>query len=265
VRLTAQLVRLELTQEKPGLNSLRKTLQPVGKQSAFGRGWQTGSGTSTAIIPLKPKYGLNGAPSICCRCGKSCGALVGLRPGPGRFSRRLFSPSYSQSCSDTKHEFFRNFSRRDDRGFPERLVAIGVAVGVCAALGMGPVIPSMLVHVPYYTHKSERAISLARSRPLYSDFSEIWFGFQITTLVTPESFGTHKLTPAFTSLFYDHPRCENFPIAAGLQLPGPSLVADSRRRLLVRSLLWKITLPLKAILLASNGIHSASGKFLLWK
>jgi hypothetical protein len=28
VRLTAQLVRLELTQEKPGLNSLRKTLQP---------------------------------------------------------------------------------------------------------------------------------------------------------------------------------------------------------------------------------------------
>jgi hypothetical protein len=119
--------------------------------------------------------------------------------------------------------------------------------------------------VPNDTHKSERAISLARSRPLYSDFSEIWFGFQITTLVTLESFGTHKLTPAFTSLFYDHPRCKNFPTAAGLQLPEPSLVADSRRRLLVRSLLWKIALPLKAILRASNGNASASGKFLLWK
>jgi len=121
------------------------------------------------------------------------------------------------------------------------------------------------VHVPYYTHKSERAISLARSRPLYSDFSEIRFGFQITTLVTPESFGTHELTPAFTSLFYDHPRCKNFPSAVRLQLPGLSFVADSRRRLLVRSLLWKIALPLKPILRSSNGIASALGNFLLWK
>jgi hypothetical protein len=55
--------------------------------------------------------------------------------------------------------------------------------------------------VEYSTHKSERAISLARSRPLYSDFSEIRFGFQITTLVTLESFGTYELTLAFTSLF----------------------------------------------------------------
>jgi hypothetical protein len=27
--------------------------------------------------------------------------------------------------------------------------------------------------------------------------SEIWFGFQITTLVTPESFGTHEPQPVF--------------------------------------------------------------------
>jgi hypothetical protein len=68
-------------------------------------------------------------------------------------------------------------------------------------------------------------------------FSEIRFGFQITTLVIPESLGTHELQPAFTSLFYDHTRCKSLPTAIRLQLPGPSLVADSRRRLLVRSLL----------------------------
>jgi len=42
---------------------------------------------------------------------------------------------------------------------------------------------------------------------------------------------------AFTSLFGDHTRCKSFPSAVLFQLPGPSLVADSRRRLLVRSLL----------------------------
>src|ERR1700691_2639846 len=39
--------------------------------------WQSGSGTSRAIIPLKPKDGLNGAPGICCRRSKNYGALVG--------------------------------------------------------------------------------------------------------------------------------------------------------------------------------------------
>jgi hypothetical protein len=43
--------------------------------------------------------------------------------------------------------------------------------------------------------------------------SEIRFGFQITTLVTPESFGTHEQKPAFSSLFYDHTRCKSFPTA----------------------------------------------------
>jgi len=41
----------------------------------------------------------------------------------------------------------------------------------------------------------------------------------------------------FTSLFYDPTRCKSFPSAIRFQLPGSSLVADSRRRLLVRSLL----------------------------
>jgi hypothetical protein len=96
-------------------------------------------------------------------------------------------------------------------------------------------------------------------------FSEIRFWFQITTIVIPESFGTHEPKPVFTSLFYDHTRRKNFPTAVHLQLPGPSLVADSRRRLLVRSLLWKIALPLKAILLSTNSNASGSCNFLLWK
>ena len=33
--------------------------------------WQMGSGTLRAVIPLKPKNGLNGAPSVCCEFGKS--------------------------------------------------------------------------------------------------------------------------------------------------------------------------------------------------
>jgi hypothetical protein len=41
----------------------------------------------------------------------------------------------------------------------------------------------------------------------------------------------------FASLFYDHTRCKSFPTSVRFQSPGPSLVADSRRRLLVRSLL----------------------------
>jgi hypothetical protein len=44
-------------------------------------------------------------------------------------------------------------------------------------------------------------------------------------------------TRAFTSLFHDHIRCKSFPTAVRFQLPGPSTVADSRRPLLVRSLL----------------------------
>jgi hypothetical protein len=48
---------------------------------SFRHAWRTGSGTSTAIIPLKPTDGLNGAPSICCRCGKNH-ALVGLNSQP---------------------------------------------------------------------------------------------------------------------------------------------------------------------------------------
>jgi hypothetical protein len=46
---------------------------------------------------------------------------------------------------------------------------------------------------------------------------------------------------------------------------GPSLVADSRSRLSVRPLLWKIALPLKAILLSTSSNASGPCNFPLWK
>jgi hypothetical protein len=69
-------------------------------------------------------------------------------------------------------------------------------------------------------------------------FSEIWFGFQITAPIIPESLGTHELQP----VLLPHSSVITFAAKAFLppsffQLPGSSLVADSRRRLLVRFLL----------------------------
>ena len=86
------------------------------------------------------------------------------------------------------------------------------------------------------TNKRKGDFSCEISPSLFR-FSEIRVGFQITTLVIPESLSTHELQPAFTSLLYDHTRRKNFPTAVCFQLPGLSLVADSRRRPLVRSLL----------------------------
>jgi hypothetical protein len=69
-------------------------------------------------------------------------------------------------------------------------------------------------------------------------FSEIRFWFLITTLAIFGIVRRPRATArALTSLFYDHTRCKSFPTAVRFQLPGPSLVTDSRRPLLVRSLL----------------------------
>jgi len=50
-----------------------------------------------------------------------------------------------------------------------------------------------------------------------SQFSEIRFGFRITTLVLPESLGTRELSLACSSLFLDHCRRKNFLAAILLQ------------------------------------------------
>jgi hypothetical protein len=118
---------------------------------------------------------------------------------------------------------------------------------------------------PLWLAQKRKADFSRETSPPQFRFSEIRFWFQITTIVIPESFGTHEPKPVFTSLFYDHTRRKNFPTAVHLQLPGPSLVADSRRRLLVRSLLWKIALPLKAILLSGNSNARGPYNFRLWK
>ncbi len=82
----------------------------------------------------------------------------------------------------------------------------------------------------------------------------------------PESFGTHERQPVLLPhSSYDRTRCKGFPTAAIFQLPGLSLVSDSRSLLLVRPLLWKITLPLKSIVRCTNANASASSNFLLWK
>ena len=78
-------------------------------------------------------------------------------------------------------------------------------------------------------HKKREGDFSCETSPSLIRFSEIRFGFRITTLVLPESLGTHELSLACSSLFLDHFRRKNFLAAILLQLPGPSLVADSRR------------------------------------
>jgi hypothetical protein len=96
--------------------------------------------------------------------------------------------------------------------------------------------------------------------------SETRFGFQITTLATPELRGTHERQPVLLPhSSHDRTHCKSFPSTVRFQLPGSSLVADSRRPLLVRPLLWKISLPLKPIVLSTNANASACSNFLLWK
>jgi hypothetical protein len=81
----------------------------------------------------------------------------------------------------------------------------------------------------YYEHKKREGDFSCETSPSLFRFSEIRFGFRITTLALPESRGTYELSLACSSLFSDHCRRKNFLAAIPLQLPGPSLVADSRR------------------------------------
>jgi hypothetical protein len=122
-----------------------------------------------------------------------------------------------------------------------------------------------------FPHPSAMLRTKAKGRALLRDpalsfrFSETRFGARITTFVIPESLGNHELLPAFSLLFHDHSRRKKLSTTTCFQLPGPSLVADSLRWPLVRFPLWKIALPLKAILLSTNENASGSDKFLLWK
>ena len=88
-----------------------------------------------------------------------------------------------------------------------------------------------------YLQKRKGEFSCETS-PFLFRFSEIRFGLLITTLAIPESFGTHERQPVLlphSSMITFAVRA--FPTTVCFRLPGPSLVADSRRPPLVRSLL----------------------------
>jgi hypothetical protein len=115
------------------------------------------------------------------------------------------------------------------------------------------------------THKSERASSLARPRPLCSDFRRSGSASRSQRLSSRNHSAPTSDSPCFTSLFYDHTHCKSFrPSSVSSCVDRVSLPILEGRRSSALSF-WKITLPLKAILLSSNGNASGSGNFLLWK
>jgi hypothetical protein len=58
--------------------------------------------------------------------------------------------------------------------------------------------------------QSEGAISLSRFRPLFSDFSKIWFGAQITTDCYFRLVRYLRAEPALPILLRFHIRCKSF-------------------------------------------------------
>ena len=107
--------------------------------------------------------------------------------------------------------------------------------------------------------KAKGRVSL-ETPPFLFRFSEIRFGLQITTPVIPESFGTHERQP----VFFPHSSvitltARAFPTVVRFQLRGPKVslpILEGRRQSALS--FWKITPPLKAILLSSNGNASGS-------
>ena len=112
--------------------------------------------------------------------------------------------------------------------------------------------------------KNERAISLARPRPLCSDFRRSGSASR-HKVCRPESLSTRKLQPAVSSLFHDHTHCKSLLLPSVSSCPDRvslPILGDDRYSALS---FWKITLPLKAILLSAGGNASGSCDLLLWK
>jgi len=89
----------------------------------------------------------------------------------------------------------------------------------------------------YNRHKSERAISLARPRPLCSDFRRSGSDSRSQRLSSRNHSAPTSDSPCFYLILLRSHSLQELLIAVRLQLPGPSLVADSRRPPFVRSLL----------------------------
>jgi hypothetical protein len=95
--------------------------------------------------------------------------------------------------------------------------------------------PSRVLQAVFKKRKGDFS---CETSPSLFRFSEIRLRFLITALAIPESFGTHERQPVLlphSSMITFAARA--FPTAVRFRLPGPSLVADSRRPPLVRSLL----------------------------
>jgi|ERR1700677_5184840 hypothetical protein len=74
---------------------------------SLGLAGQTGSGTSKAIIPLKPTEGLNGAPSICCRLDQNDGGDLNVVIFRHRCpARMIFLRPAKPRSADSDQAFF---------------------------------------------------------------------------------------------------------------------------------------------------------------
>jgi len=83
--------------------------------------WPTGSRTSAAIIPLKPKDGLNGAHSICCRSSKNYASPIGYNSERlPRRSEHSRAPYLSLLQSEPKCELIPRFQDARKRFSPGR-------------------------------------------------------------------------------------------------------------------------------------------------
>ena len=71
---------------------------------------------------------------------------------------------------------------------------------------------------------------MRESRPLLSDFSKIWFGFQITAAVTPEIVWYLRAEPAFPNQFRCSVRCKSF-LVPSVDAQFPECLRESRFRI----------------------------------
>jgi hypothetical protein len=124
-------------------------------------------------------------------------------------------------------------------------------------------------------HKSEEAISLSRSRPLLSDFSKTWFGYQITADWRFRIIWFLRVVPALPSLFRRAVRCKSFSRSIRCnQLPDcfVSSVAGSRDGPCFTLSYWRIAPPLIRKILRMNCKITGCGSYIfveiasvLWK
>jgi hypothetical protein len=81
----------------------------------------------------------------------------------------------------------------------------------------------------------------------------------------PKSLGAHEPKPATSSFLQNHSHCESFSLPSFSSYPDRVSLPILRDDRYSAFFFWKITLPLKAILLSARGNASGSCNLLLWK